>query len=145
MENLKQNLLLMLGMCLALTFTTGCGDDDDDDNDDDESPVVGVWNGTLFDRSGCDDPEDDGAVTLEPGEAVFTFGADGNYTFVFVEESGTDTEIGTYTVSGNTISICENGGTDCDDVNFTITGNTLEVNGEDDENGCSFTATFTSA
>jgi len=118
--------------------------------------LVGNWKATKLVNSGCTDPEDNQNLTFTNGcynEALFnleicltaTFNANKSYSIVtkstFQGSTDTETENGSYTVSGTTLTLCETGGS-CDDANFSVSESTLNLNGKDTDSKCTSAWTF---
>jgi len=138
MENLMRKLFMLLVLPLSVLIITSCGSDDDDDSG---SSIVGFWNATELTKSECANPDDNGTETFEPGDATFSFGTGGDYTFVLIEGSMTETENGTYTISGSNIELCAAGATICENFQWSISGSELTLTGS--EGDCSIIVTLT--
>jgi len=123
---LKMLFIILLGFCIL----PGCGDDDDDDG---PNAIVDTWTGTEIAFSECTDPTDNGTSTGDEVGLTIQFASGGSYTVTFTDPDGTDTETGTYTVTGSSVSICENGGTDCNAFEWSISGDILTLSGSDND------------
>ena len=95
---------------LALVLMAGCGEDDGTGVEADD--IAGTWTATsaLFTQTAppnatADPVVDDGAVV------TFVLSEDGGYVFTFVLLPENETELGTYTVSGTTLTIIPVAGT----------------------------------
>lgn len=146
MKNLSKLLLFAL-----FTFAiSSCGDSFEDD-------LVSTWNLLSVSATGCDDPDDNldfdfgtSGCTTFMGTEICT---NGTYTFT---SSGTfrtggsisaDTDIlvdlsggGTYTVDGNSVTICNDDEDECNTATVTITDDRMTV--KTTEDGCSVTQVY---
>lgn len=120
-------LLLVLAMAFSMmTFLTACGDDEDYDDDDKKSDS----NDKDDDKNNDDKNTENSIVGTWQGEeadeiVTYTFKADGTFN--------ADYTSGTYTISGNTITLIANiGGEEFkifDNVAFSVDKNTLTMAG----------------
>jgi len=118
--------------------------------DDPADTIVGNWKTTKLVSSGCTDPEENQNLTFTDGcykESLLqvsicisaTFSENGTYTLVtkttFFGATETDNIDGTYSISGNKITLCETPSL-CEVSDFTLTENTLILNSKDVDSSC---------
>ena len=101
--------------------------------------IIGTWELQSVEATGCDDPDDNVALTeVDDNDCIvldsesicnvfFTFAADGTGTLTFTEDGGTDVEDYTYTTNddNDTVLLCDSP-SDCQTVSvdggeFTLT------------------------
>ena len=132
-----------LAIFLVPLFLFSCGDDDGDNNDTLEK-LIGNWLSTRVEDSNCIDPNDNSVIPDGMCGAVpcldLTINANGTYSVTINFDAVPEVENGTYTISGNTLTICEVPN-DCDVFTFTVTNTTFTIMGDDD--GCDQTIIFT--
>ncbi len=89
--------------------------------------LAGTWTATSMVFTSLEYPELSANVGAEGAEMTLTLGADGTFswTFVFPGEP-TESETGTYTVSGNTMTIIESTGYS-ETIGITRNGNTMTL------------------
>ena len=114
---------------LALVLMAGCGDDDGTGVEADD--IAGTWTATsmLFTQTAAPNAQVD--VVVDEGAVVtLVLRADGTYTFTFVLDPENESDTGTYTTSGSTLTIDP---TDEDPETFTIVrdGDTMTLTGDD--------------
>ncbi len=118
------------------------------------SEISGEWKAVLFNTMGCNDDEDNVDLDLTNGDCIevfpgiqgcidirFTFENNGNFTQITnldvpdLSIMDSDTTSGTYTISGNAVTICtpDEG---CETGTYSISGNTMELNYKDPASGC---------
>lgn len=90
MKNFKfkwVTLLLTLTATFACISLASCGDDDDDPSS--EASIVGTWR--------YDDPDGD-------EYSLYTFGSDGKFQAIDIEDGWQGTEAGAYTLKGDALT-----------------------------------------
>jgi hypothetical protein len=148
--------LLLLLAALVLPFSS-CNNDDEDDGGGGASPSVeGMWQISYLSNTNCTDEYDNIVLDLTDAPCFDFFGvescfdiemnfkADGSFvqtttteaTFMGQTTTDTETEEGTYSINGSTITLCDSDG-DCDDGEFTISGNNITITTQANEtDGC---------
>ena len=119
-------------------------------SDDNPDTIEGLWNFTNIQSSNCTDSYDNGEIDLSGGcidlilaeicSATIDFRSDGTFE-VSVETTTlgiptTDSDTGTYTVSGNNLTMCDSSGNNCDTGTFILSGSQLTGNYTDPNSGC---------
>jgi len=108
----KMKLFLMMFIAAASVCGFTACDDDDDDKGSSSSPIIGTWE------------------YREPGLVdTYTFSANGSYTNSWQEGSKIDSDHGTYTYEGTTLTLnsSEYG---VDTYTATISGDKLTLDGD---------------
>ena len=130
----------------ALVFIFSCGSDDDE--------LAGTYRITSFTSSNCADPienfdfdfsADDGCTTLLGeevcGDGTLTLGEDGSFrydlTVTAVGQSFGYSGSGSYTVDGNTITICD--ADECETSTFTLGSGTITIRFSEADDPCILT------
>lgn len=108
MNCFKKFLWLISAMLVCCFVLTSCGDDDDSGND---SSIVGKWQ--KYQRV-----NDDGSISEGDPDEFWVYNADGTFQNI---DGGDICEVGTYTVSGNNLTISSHNVDDYND-SYTITG-----------------------
>jgi hypothetical protein len=107
-------------------------------------PIVGTWKLVSDSAAGCDDPLDnyEDTYTCTSSECItITFKRNGKFIVKEIDDGDVDTETGTYSISGNEITICyDDDPMDCEGpMIFSIDGATLTLTSEVDFDNCVFT------
>jgi hypothetical protein len=127
--------------------------------DDPKDLIIGTWQAGALTTKNCTDIKENQSLTFTSGcfteNSVgvkicinATFSANGTYDFVFkttVLGSAKDTDMdqGTYSINGNTLTLCPDAdGSNCEENKFTITENTLTISSVDTDTGCDSTLTL---
>lgn len=132
-----KNCFLFLLLVVSLA---ACGDD--------EESIEGTYDLVSIESSNCPDSEDNGVITaggdcsLACIEFTITL-EDGKYSFVsktgILGDVDTETDTGTYTVTGNVIEVCDSDN-DCSSTTYVLNDGTLTLTGEED--GCDMKQVF---
>lgn len=150
MKNLTYFFFVISLCCLALV---SCGDDEPTFADE----LVGTWNLLSITATGCDDPSDNldfdfgtsGCTTFMGAEictnGTYTFTSGGTYRTGGSISSGSQILVdlsagGTYTVDGNSVTICDDADSDCGTATVTIANDRMTVVTTDD--GCTATQVY---
>lgn len=134
--------ILPLCILVSTAMLVSCSDDEKKIN----HPIVGTW--TLFSESAtdCTDSEYDyeDTYTCTPEECLtVTFKSNGKFVIKYTEDGDTETEEGTYTISGTEITMCyPDTPPDCETVSFVIDGSILTTTSVDELSGCTYTVVF---
>ena len=113
---------------LSILFIAGC---DNNSTQSSVNPLVGIWEvseitmtveGTTITME-LNDP------TLYMGPTTYIFGADGVLSTTSVSSYGTESNTGTWSSTGGTLTLIGDEHTEV--IDFTISGNTLTFTGED--------------
>ena len=143
---IQSKYLFLLSLVISL-IAFSCGGDDEDET------IAGTYKITGFSSANCDDPElnfsfdftdgcdmllgqevcGDGTISLTEGG---TFSV--SVTVTALGFSETTTASGSYTVDGNTITICEDGG-DCETATFNLGSGKITLMIPDPEDNCVIT------
>lgn len=107
MKNFKK-LLWFLPLMLLCSVVTACGDDDDPD---DTQLIIGKWQ--KYQRI-----DDDGSISEGDPDEFWVYNADGTFQNI---DGGDICDTGTYTVSGNRLTITAHEVDDASNV-YVITG-----------------------
>ncbi len=107
MKNFKK-LLWFLPLMLLCSVVTACGDDDDPD---DTQSIIGKWQ--KYQRI-----DDDGSISEGDPDEFWVYNADGTFQNI---DGGDICDTGTYTVSGNRLTITAHEVDDASNV-YVITG-----------------------
>lgn len=110
-----------------------------------ELSIIGTWNLDSQSWKSCTNP----ASTLEENNMcsastcmTYIFGADGLFTYQIKISNIIDVKTGTYTLTGNQLTICITG---CSiPVNVSRAGNTLTLTYTDSTTGCAVTRIYKS-
>lgn len=145
---MKLHALYFFGLILSL-FLASCSSDDDGGGDS----IEGTYNITEITTTGCDDPifnesfvlDNDGCFTQD-GEQIcltkrsMTFN-NGQFSLNYSFSDGTFSidlsETGTYTVSGNQVTVCIDG--ECDTTPFDVNNGTITFRSVDPDDNCVLT------
>ena len=119
---------LALILMAACTDATGVGVEPDD--------LVGKWTSTSLIFTSVADPSVSMDLVAEEGaQVILVLGADGAYTFTFTSDvEATENETGTYTVSGNimTVTPVTPEGLEPEDILIARVGDTLTLTLDDE-------------
>ena len=133
-----KNLLSML-LVFSFLFTIGCEDDEATTSD----TIVGVWNMTSI------VVVSDGQTTTIDASSdysmVIIFNEDGTYSNQGVMEGDSHSETGTWSTSGNTLTIIfeeEEEGTITDIWDYTLSGSSFSMTITETEEGDTWTYTY---
>ena len=140
----KQGLFKMFIVALCSLGIIACDNDSEPSPGDDASVLEAVWVVTSAVAENCDDASENGTFTsvCTPTDCLSVeFRADGTFVSTELEDGVTTTDEGTYTVSGNQLTLTEGGMSEV--ATFSIDGNTLTLSGSDAETGCDFTTSLT--
>jgi hypothetical protein len=118
--------------------TSSCNDDKDSSP---SNPIVGTWVMESVTLSGCDDDEDNGEYELGCTNTTcskVTVSKNGGFTSTTTFGGQTETDNGTYEITGNKIEICTDGGTDCSISDFQLSDGDkkLTMKEIDEDSGC---------
>lgn len=130
-------VLFSLIFSFLMTFSA-CSEDDTD--------ITGVYKIQSFGTSECDDPLNNFTLDLSGsdgcdsvlgievcGEGTLTLNADNTYALTlslsFDGDSDTLTEVGEYSIEGNTITICEDG--NCETSSFDASSGRISISFDD--------------
>lgn len=116
--------LLLISIFCQLVLSS-CNDNDNDK----VNPIVGTWTLTSSTQVDCDNPDNEGTETYTCTSTdcqKVTFTTDGKYTDEEIVGGVTETQNGTYTLSGNQIITCD-ATDDCGVVTYTVSGDTLTI------------------
>ncbi len=117
---------------------------------DDVETIEGSWDVISLRSFNCPDTDDNAEIDLSNGcfdlvlaqicSATMDFKSNGTFE-VSIETTvlgipTTDTDVGTYTVSGNSVAICNAAGDECDTGTYLITGNRLTGSYMAPDTGC---------
>jgi len=104
--------------------------------------LVGDWNASSIEVSGCTDENDNEQITCNIYCFELSFNDDGSYSILDSRETGnTITTEGTFTVTDSDIIFCETNG-DCSRRTYSLDKNNLTLTYSDDD-GCNFTEPYT--
>ena len=119
-----RNLLSML-LVFSFLFTIGC---DDDEATDETNPLVGVYNMVSYSVSG------DGLNITQEADAnnslVFVLSEGGTYSFQGTLDGESNSETGTWSTTGSTITLIhedDEDGTVTDIFSYTLSGNDMTM------------------
>ncbi|MEO9966783.1 MAG: hypothetical protein ABJF11_13380 [Reichenbachiella sp.] len=102
------------------------------------SELVGTWVSESATATGCDDDSDNGTCTQDC--LTYTFSSTGAFNGTFADEPE---RTGFGYANGSTLNLCWSGDFGCQAVTYSIDGNTGDVSWDDNEDGCSYTASIT--
>ena len=119
-----RNLLSML-LVFSFLFTIGC---DDDEATDETNPLVGVYNMVSYSVSG------DGLNITQEADAnnslVFVLSEGGTYSFQGTIDGDSNSETGTWSTTGSTLTLITEDvedGTVTDIFSYTLSGNDMTM------------------
>jgi len=124
---MKLKFLLLSAFAFSLSVSSCKKDDEKPSN-----PLIGTWIYTTDTATNCTDPDDDytesfSCTTTDCNK--ITFKADGTYSTNIIVDGDTYLSSGTYTISGNTFTLCRI--SDCHDpLTFGVNGSTLTFTGK---------------
>ena len=124
-----RNLLSML-LVFSFLFTIGC---DDDEATDETNPLVGVYNMVSYSVSG------DGLNITQEADAnnslVFVLSEGGTYSFQGTLDGESNSETGTWSTTGSTLTLITEDvedGTVTDIFSYTLSGNDMTMTFDDE-------------
>ena len=124
-----RNLLSML-LVFSFLFTIGC---DDDEATDETNPLVGVYNMVSYSVSG------DGLNITQEADAnnslVLVLSEGGTYSFQGTLDGESNSETGTWSTTGSTITLIhedDEDGTVTDIFSYTLSGNDMTMTLDDE-------------
>ena len=124
-----RNLLSML-LVFSFLFTIGC---DDDEATDETNPLVGVYNMVSYSVSG------DGLNITQEADAnnslVFVLSEGGTYSLQGTIDGDSNSESGTWSTTGSTITLIhedDEDGTVTDIFSYTLSGNDMTMTFDDE-------------
>ena len=124
-----RNLLSML-LVFSFLFTIGCGDDE---ATDETNPLVGVYNMVSWSVSG------DGMNITQEADAnnslVFVLSEGGTYSVQGMIDGDSNSESGTWSTTGSTITLIyedDEDGTVTDIFSYTLSGNDMTMTIDDE-------------
>ena len=124
-----RNLLSML-LVFSFLFTIGC---EDDEATDETNPLVGVYNMVSYSVSG------DGLNITQEADAnnslVFVLSEGGTYSFQGTLDGESNSESGTWSTTGSTITLIhedDEDGTVTDIFSYTLSGNDMTMTIDDE-------------
>lgn len=136
---MKRPVLLLIIFLLTSIFISSCSKDEKDNV---LKSLVGDWNTSSIEISGCDDEADNESLTCNIFCFELSFKEDGSYTLLDSREAGSPTTTeGTFTITDSDIIFCETG-RDCTRRAFTLNRNSLTLT-YGDEDGCDYTEAYT--
>jgi|GEM_PF-3780653 len=133
----------LIGLLLLTLFFSACDNEPSDTPESDGSELIGIWTVTSAIAANCDDPDENGsfaAVCTTIDCLKVEFKADGTFVSTDLEDGVTTNNNGTYTVSGDQLTITE--GMDVQVATFAIDNGTLTLQGNEVETGCDVTTTL---
>ena len=131
-----RNLLSML-LVFSFLFTIGC---DDDEATDETNPLVGVYNMVSYSVSG--DGFDSTQVADANNSLVFVLSEGGTYSLQGMRGGESHSESGTWSTTGSTLTLItenDDDGTVTDIFSYTLSGNDMTMVGSA---GGDFTITY---
>lgn len=141
MKKIKIVASLFCFAILAIAFS-GCSDDDDD-----ESPNLSLtgtlWTEVSFSSTNCTDPDDNETETVScTATDCFTivFNANGTFLATDIEDGDVEVDEGTYSISGNTVTVNIGGGQIPS--TFSITLDRLTFTTQNPFDGCTTVGVF---
>lgn len=142
---MKKIIKLTMGLlCMgSMLFYVGCSSDDDDSSNPTATPLEGtLWTETAYSRSGCTNAADNetGVSTCTATECYTVRLSGGTITFTNKEGGVETTDVGTYVIAGNTVTVTA--GTDTIVATYVISGTTLTITIIDDGDGCTVVNTY---
>lgn len=123
-----------------LTFLSSCGDDDSPTNLSFEGRL---WTLTSYSVTSCTDIDDNenGVLACTALVCSTIFAEAGTFTFNFTQGGVLETDISTYTIDGNILSL-KDGSVTLPPITFTIAGNTLTMVLTDPFDACLTTTVY---
>ena len=140
----KQDLFKMFIIALFSFGVLACDNDSEPSPEVNASTLEGVWIVTSAVAENCNDASENGtfASVCTPTDCLSVeFRADGTFVSTELDDGVTTTDEGTYSVSGNQLTLTEGGMSEV--AAFTIDGNTLTLSGNEASTGCDFTTSLT--
>ncbi|WP_170827446.1 lipocalin family protein [Roseivirga sp. 4D4] len=134
----------IIGLLLLVLFISACDNEPSGTPEDDASELVGIWTVTFASAANCDDPDENlsfAPVCTSTDCLKVEFKADGTFVSTDLEDGVTTINNGTYTVSGNQMTITED--MDVQVATFEIESGTLTLQGNEAETGCDVSTTLT--
>lgn len=134
-------VLIVALLCIGIT---ACDNEGESSPQDDPSALVGVWNVAAAVTANCTDASENGSFALictATDCLSVEFKSDGTFVGTELEDGVTFTENGTYSVSGDQLTITQGGMAEV--ATFSIDGNTLTLSGNEPETGCDVTTSLT--
>ena len=131
-----RNLLSML-LVFSFLFTIGC---DDDEATDETNPLVGVYN--MVSYSVSSDGFDSTQVADANNSLVFVLSEGGTYSLQGTIDGDSNSESGTWSTTGSTLTLItenDDDGTVTDIFSYTLSGNDMTMVGSA---GGDFTITY---
>ncbi len=136
---MKKELKKLSAVVILLMLSVmACKKDDADVPD-----LVGVWTITSVTSTGCNDASDNGTITMSCTSTnclKVELKADGSYVGTTIEDGDTEIESGTYSISGDKLTII-GGGTN-DEYTFSLSGDLLTIVLVEQTSGCTGTTTL---
>jgi len=138
MQRVKSFVPILVVIIISSLFYTGC-DSDDTNPAGVNSNLVGTWTLTGVELSYMGQTESYTAAEMGMSITV-TLNADGTMTGM----DGTDSISGTWSTSGNTITMIDSSGESDgpENATYSLSGNTLRISFEETEEGMTFTMTM---
>lgn len=136
---MKKIALVAVLAGISLGLTTGCGGS----NDSSDSDLVGLWTLVTWRAVGTDVPGGDMTLTVTAGQVAATIDIKSNGTIVgSITFMGDTTAVaGTWSVSGNTLTILDSDGAMA--LTFSVSGNTLTLSFDEEDENVTSTLTLT--
>ncbi len=133
----------IISLLLLALFISACDNESSETPEHDGSELIGIWTVTSAVAANCDDPDENGSfatvcTTIDCLKVEFK--ADGTFVSTDLEDGVTTNNNGTYTVSGDQLTITE--GTDVQVATFGINNGTLTLQGNEIETGCDVSTTL---
>ena len=135
MRNLLSTLLVF-----SFLFTIGCEDDEATDDATEPNPLVGVYNMVSYSVSG--DGFDSTQVADANNSLVFVLSEGGTYSLQGTIDGDSNSESGTWSTTGSTLTLItenDDDGTVTDIFSYTLSGNDMTMVGSA---GGDFTITY---
>lgn len=143
LEKMK-TLKRIISLLLLTLFFSACDNEPSDTPADDGSELVGVWTVASAVSANCDDPDENGsfvAICTTTDCLKVEFKSDGTFVSTDLEDGVTTNNNGTYTASGNQLTLTE--GMDVQVATFEVDNGTLTLQGNETETGCDVSTTLT--
>ncbi|MBO3698592.1 DUF5004 domain-containing protein [Roseivirga sp. E12] len=131
------------GLLLIVLLINACDNEPSTTPEDDGSELVGVWTVTSAVAANCDDANENGSfgtVCTTTDCLKVEFKSDGTFVSTDLEDGVTVNNNGTYSVSGDQLTITE--GMDVQVATFEIQNGTLTLQGNETETGCDVATTL---
>ena len=142
---LQPRILYMFLLCTLFSFFS-CSSDDDD--------ITGTYKITSFSSVGCSDPIDNFSFDFSAndgctmflgeevcGDGTLTLSADNSFSFTLTVtaagQSFTQNGSGSYSIDGNTITICDGGV--CETSTFTLGSGQITIKFSEESDPCVLT------